>query len=71
MRTFYVSYMIHGKADRQHLYFYNPATHVDSSEIVRAIVKHEFPKDPDPYLSGRCNARTRAINKYRLSGFRF
>jgi len=62
-----VSYTIARKAGLRHFELDRPTDYVDLTELVRLIVKHEFPQDPDPYLSGRSNARTRAIVKYGIS----
>jgi hypothetical protein len=68
MPTFYVSYMIGNKPDRQQLYFDHPAALMDDPKVlIRAIVKREFPKDPDPFLERRSGERGRALRKYGLS----
>ncbi|MFC5511304.1 hypothetical protein ACFPOU_09215 [Massilia jejuensis] len=71
MPTFYVSYMIGSRPDTQQLYFDHPAALIDDPDVlIREIVKHEFPKDPDPFLERRSDGRDRALRKYGLSNLK-
>ena len=70
MFKFHVFYRIEGKAEQQYLDFDYQEALIHPREFIRAIVMHEFPKAPDPFVEGRSGEGDRAIRKYGLSDFK-
>ena len=67
MPKFQVSYMAEGKPDRQYLHFEHPSEYMEPQDVLRAIVKAEYPNEPDPFPAGKNVKRDDVLHKYKLS----